>query len=82
MKGVTLTERSNITYSPKVGDYAFTHKGEGYVVSTKFVSETKHLAYNLLEMINVFNQKRFTVKHTVFLDDSAPEGAVNWFFGD
>jgi hypothetical protein len=53
---------------------------EGYIIDRVWVDESRHIKYNLLTVLNTLKQERFTVKHTVFIDSDAPEGAINHFF--
>lgn len=83
----TVTELNNVG-SPMVGDYIIipgcSHgchsRQEGYVVQTTWVVEGRHNQHTLVTVLDTVNQVRFQVKHTTFNNDSAPEGAINWFF--
>lgn len=83
----TITQFSNVG-SPSLGDFIILpgcglgchSRQEGYVVDTTWVQESRHISYTLLTVLDPVDQVRFQVKHTTFNDDTAPEGAINWFY--
>jgi hypothetical protein len=88
MLSITMTKKKGTTLSPEIGDYVIVEgcgvgchaRLEGFIVDRVWVSESRNVKYNLLTVLNTLKQERFTLKHTVFLDSDAPEGAVNHFF--
>ena len=84
---MVMTEFKNV-WHPEVGDYIIlpgcSHgchaRQEGVVVEATWVQESRNTQYTLLTVLDTVTQTRFQVKHTLFNDDTAPEGAVNWFF--
>ena len=88
MLSITMTEKKGTTLSPEIGDYVIVEGCsvgchatlEGYIVDVTWVKESRNISYNLLTVLNTIKQERFTVKHTMFIDADAPEGAVNRFF--
>ena len=84
-KTMVMTERNNVWY-PEEGDYISIPpcggqpRKEGVVVEAAWVQESRNMQYTLLTVLDTVTQTRFQVRHTLFNDDTAPEGAVNWFF--
>ena len=82
---VVMTQYDNVWY-PQQGDFISIPpcggqpRKEGVVVKATWVNEGRHKQYTLLTVLDIDDQVRFQVKHTLFLDESAPEGAINWFF--
>ena len=84
-KTMVMTELRNVWY-PEEGDYISIPpcggqpRKEGVVVKAVWVSEGRHKQWTLLTVLDTVSQTKFEVRHTLFLDESAPEGAINWFF--
>jgi signal peptidase I len=84
----TVTTFTNVG-TPRVGDYVFLwvyNQGrrtlrEGFVIESEWIQESEYTQYTQLTILDVLKQARFQVKHTTFLDDHAPEGEINWFYG-
>jgi len=84
---LTITQFTNVG-SPRVGDFVIIpgcahgchNRIEGYVVDVDWVVENHSKQYNSVTVLDTVTQTRHTVKHTVFLDETAPEGAINWFY--
>ena len=77
----TITYTQNASYYMEIGDYIITPQFEGYVIGVNCAPITdggKHYC-NHIQVLDVFNQKRFTVRHVTYLDQDAPEGRVNDF---
>ena len=82
MLSLTMTENKNTTMSPEIGDYVIKpqcHCGfnphiEGYIIKVERIAGINHL-----ELFNPMKQEYSSIKHTMFLDGGAPEGAINHF---
>ena len=88
MLSLTMTKKKGTTLVPEIGDYVIVEGCgvgchaplEGYIIDRVWISESRNVKYNLLTVLNTIKQERFTLKHTMFIDSDAPEGAVNRFF--
>ena len=82
MLSLTMTENKNTTMNPIVGDYVIKpqcHCGynphiEGYIVKVERINRINHLT-----LFNPLTQEYSSIKHTMFIDSGAPEGAINHF---
>jgi hypothetical protein len=82
MLSLTMTEKKNTTLSPEIGDYVIKpqcHCGynpriEGYIIGVKWIDGINHI-----ELFNPLTQEYNSIKHTMFIDSDAPEGAINHF---
>jgi hypothetical protein len=84
MNSITMTERSNVTSCPQVGDYVIAnnlnHKVEGYITSVKWEVISSTQQWNLMSIFNPMDQTHTTVRHTVSVWSYDPYVDINWFF--